>query len=148
MEINSVLWSHEKASTEFFFFKNRIVSTELQNSWVTRHSCSALFKQSSTGSLFVVTNVYGPSTDEYKQEFIGELRNIASLVQHPWILGGDFNLVRWMIDRSSNNVNFRLMALFNDFIRDTALLDVPLQIGATHGLTTGLDHPTQRLIGF
>lgn len=101
-------------------------SYQLLNSWATKHSCTALLKQSTTGATLLVTNVYGPSTDDRKYAFIRELYSIASLVQHSWILGGDFNLIRWMIDRSSLNVNFRLMSLFNDLIRDTALIDVPL----------------------
>lgn len=102
-------------------------SYQLLNSWSTRHTCTALLRQTSTGGIFQITNVYGPSTDDGKEAFISELHHISTLVQYPWILGGDFNLVRWMIDRSSNRVNFRLMTLFNDFIRDAALIDVPLQ---------------------
>lgn len=59
--------------------------------------------------------------------FIQEIRNLASLVQHPWILGGDFNLVRWLTDRSSDLSSFRLMSLFNDLVQDLELIDIPLK---------------------
>lgn len=39
----------------------------LINSWTTRHSISALLRQESSGALFVITNVYGPSNDALKQ---------------------------------------------------------------------------------
>lgn len=101
-------------------------SYKLVNSWGTRHTCSALLQQINTGALFLVSNVYGPSTDDLKPAFIDELRCLATLVHWPWIIGGDFNLVRWLIDRSGNQRCFRLMELFNDLIRDLQLVDVPL----------------------
>lgn len=100
---------------------------QLINSWSTRFSVSALLKQSNTGGIILVTNVYGPSTDEHKQTFIDELRRMARLVQYLWILGGDFNLVRWLIDRSGDFSNFNLMSSFNDVIRDIQLIDIPLK---------------------
>ncbi|XP_078151943.1 uncharacterized protein LOC144547228 [Carex rostrata] len=100
---------------------------QLISSWATPHSCSALLKQISSGALLVVTNVYGPSTDDRKPAFIQELRCLAALVQHPWILGGDFNLVHWLINHTGNTRSFRLMSLFNDLIRDLQLIDIPLK---------------------
>lgn len=99
---------------------------KLISSWGTRHTCSALLQQINTGALILISNVYGPAIDDLKPAFVEELRGIASLVQSPWILGGDFNLVRWLIDISGNQRSFRLMALFNDLIRDLQLVDVPL----------------------
>lgn len=102
-------------------------SYKLLNSWATKHSCLALLQQESTGGVFLVTNVYGPSSDDQKQNFIQELKGLAPLVNHPWILGGDFNLVRWLIDRSGDRSSFELMAQFNDVILDLALIDIPLE---------------------
>lgn len=101
-------------------------SFQLLNSWTTRNSCSALLKQTSSGGILLITNVYGPSSDDIKPEFIQEVRSLASMVRHPWILGGDFNLVRWLTDRSGMRSCFNLMAQFNDAIRDLELIDVPL----------------------
>ena len=66
---------------------------KLISSWGTRHTCSALLQQINSGAFLLVTNVYGPSTDDLKPAFIEEIRRVASLVHHSWILGGDFNLV-------------------------------------------------------
>lgn len=90
------------------------------------HSLFVLLK-SNSGQLFYVTIVYGPTDDNLKQQFISDLRNIAGLVDHPWILAGDFNLVRWLTDRSGNQRNFNLMQLFNDFISDAGLVDTLLK---------------------
>lgn len=75
----------------------------------------------------LVTNVYGPSRDEEKEAFIHELRTLTDHVSHPWLLVGDFNLVRWLVDRSGDMRNFGLMSEFNDLMMDSALIDVPLR---------------------
>lgn len=101
----------------------------LLNSWATLHTISALLKQESTGGTFLITAVYGPSIDDaaIKREFIKELRNLAVGVHHPWILLGDFNLVRWRTDRPGDPRGMSLMILFNDIIRDLEMVDVPLK---------------------
>lgn len=99
----------------------------LMNSFTTKHTCTVVLKQPSTGTLFAVTSVYGPSREDKKQEFIQELRCLADLIEVPWIMCGDFNLVRWLIDRSGSMRNFGLMFEFNDLIRDLQLLDVVLE---------------------
>lgn len=102
-------------------------SLELVASWSTVHTLSVVLRQASTGFKFLVTNVYGPSIDEEKSRFIDELGTLASLIHHPWILAGDFNLVRWLIDRTGDLRGIQLMDLFNDFIRDVGLVDVQLK---------------------
>lgn len=76
---------------------------------------------------FFCTMVYGPSIDSEKPQFIEELRSLTSTIQWPWIMAGDFNLVRWMIDRSGGIRPYPLMDLFNDFIQSAALVDIPLK---------------------
>lgn len=75
----------------------------------------------------LVTNVYGPSRDEENETFIQELNKLSNFISHPWILVGDFNLVRWLIDCSGGIRSFGLMNEFNDLIMDLALIDVPLR---------------------
>lgn len=55
-----------------------------------------------------------------------ELRYYATLINDPWQLVGDFNLIRWLIDRSTGSRNFELMELFNDLIADLGVIDVPV----------------------
>lgn len=86
----------------------------------------AVLEQISTGAILLFTNVYGPSVATLKPAFIEESRSLSLLVNQPWIIGGDFNLVHWLIDRSGSQRSFRLMDLFNDLIRDLQLVDVPL----------------------
>lgn len=95
--------------------------------------------------MLLVINVYGPSTDNRKPNFIQELRGLLSLVQHPWILGSDFNLVRWLIDRSSDGRSFRLISLFNDLIRDLQLFE---RIDNSRGLVADHNPLILRLIEY
>lgn len=70
---------------------------------------------------------YGPSIDDQKSEFIRELSILSSHVQHPWIIVGDFNVVRWVIDRPGEIRGWYLMNQFNDLIREEGWVDVELQ---------------------
>lgn len=100
---------------------------EYLNSWVTKNSATVLLRQINSGAKLLITNVYGPRIDQLKLAFINEIRFLASLVNYPWIIEGDFNLVRWLIDRSGNQRSFTLMSLFNDLIRELEVIDIPLQ---------------------
>lgn len=77
--------------------------------------------------MFMVLLLMLTKIDAHKPAFIRELGSLASQVHHPWVLGGDFNLVRWLTDRSGNQRSFTLMSLFNDLIRDLDLIDIPLR---------------------
>lgn len=102
-------------------------SFTLVSSWSTYHTVSVMLKHSFTGNVFIITNAYGPAEDGEKRAFIKELRQIATLINRPWALMGDFNLIRWLVDRSTGARCFDLMELFNEFISDFALMDVPVQ---------------------
>lgn len=98
----------------------------LLNSWVTKHTCTAQLRHIPTDQEFSITNVYGPSNEREKGEFIEELRQVAANITGPWIIAGDFNLVRWIQDRSADHRGIAIMDAFNDFIREEGLLDVHL----------------------
>lgn len=102
-------------------------SFQLVSLWSTRHTLTVLLRHICTGSQFQVTNVYGPSDDNLKQVFIQELRFMSSLIAHPWLLAGDFNLLRWLTDRLASLGNFNLMELFNQFISEVEIMEVPLR---------------------
>lgn len=49
------------------------------------------------------------------------------MIVSPWCIAGNFNLVRWMIDRSGDLRCSPLMDLFNDFITNSGLVDLPIK---------------------
>jgi hypothetical protein len=49
--------------------------------------------------------VYGPAYEVKKIEFINELHSIMSNWQGPILIGGDFNLCRFVADKSNGRIN-------------------------------------------
>lgn len=101
-------------------------SFQLMMSWSTPHTLTVLLKQVGSGRLFFVTCVYGPTEDALQPMFIAELHTILAKIDNPWILAGDFNLARWITDRSSGCRRWSLIEQFNDFITAAQLIDSPL----------------------
>src|ERR1039457_7122972 len=73
------------------------------------------------------TGVYGPQDDPSKREFLAELRAIRTRNDLPWIILGDFNLLRSAEDTTANVQNLGTMLDFNNFIDESGIIDVPLQ---------------------
>jgi exonuclease III len=65
---------------------------------------------------WTMTAVYGPQEDEFKQDFMREIRQVKALVQDKWMILGDFNLICSTEDKRNSNVNLRLMGQFRDLI--------------------------------
>lgn len=99
---------------------------DLQMCYSTPHTLTVSLRNCKEDREILITNVYGPAVESEKARFIDELIYVRDQVNLPWILAGDFNLVRWMVDRSGIMREFELMDLFNDFIRQSGLVDVPL----------------------
>lgn len=102
-------------------------SFELITSWSTKHTITVVLRHITSGHSISVTNAYGPTEDSLKPGFVSELRSCAALTDHPWLLAGDFNMVRWLVNRSSGSHSFRLMDLFNNFISDVGIVDIQLR---------------------
>jgi hypothetical protein len=69
-------------------------------------------------------NVYGPAHDDRKLEFLEEIKTKLQELEGPVLVGGDFNLVRTLAEKSSRNVNVHLMDAFNEMIQTTALREL------------------------
>jgi exonuclease III len=73
-----------------------------------------------------VTNVYAPTDHTLKQSFLDELQNIQPPPHTPWIILGDFNLMRYSTDKNQNNFRKNEADLFNDAINQLSLIELPL----------------------
>lgn len=76
---------------------------------------------------FMLTAVYGPQEDSAKINFLRELAYIRNLNEYPWIIIGDFNIIREMSDTTGYNCNLGIMMEFNNFIADTNLIEALLR---------------------
>jgi exonuclease III len=51
--------------------------------------------------------MYGTAYEEHKQEFLDELSSLTQNNNIPIVFGGDFNLVRKVVDKNNGIVNFK-----------------------------------------
>jgi len=91
---------------------------ELQSSSVGPFFVHSTFSHLLMDISFCVTNVYGPCDHGSKQCFLDSLKNIADSVHGPWVILGDFNLIRFPHEKSNDNFNTQEADWFNDFIND------------------------------
>jgi hypothetical protein len=74
----------------------------------------------------MVTNVYGPVDNNRKSDFLMEIQTIFCLNDLPWILLGDFNIIRELSDTVAVNPNTHSMLAFNTLIADLELQKLTL----------------------
>ncbi|XP_071728652.1 uncharacterized protein [Rutidosis leptorrhynchoides] len=78
------------------------------------------------GTEIILVNVYGPQTDSEKRKMWSNLNDILKYDGAMWAIFGDFNEVRFSFERKNTDFCERRAKLFNDFIKDNSLLDLPL----------------------
>lgn len=79
----------------------------------------------------MLTNVYGPQSDQEKLIFLDEIRQLKTINELPWIILGDFNITLSHDDTTTHNPNLGIMLQFNNLIHDINLFDISL-IGRTY----------------
>lgn len=93
----------------------------LVNSSIGAFTISTKFELLVDASCLVVSCIYAPCMDNCRPAFLDEVLNLASThAGYPWLLLGDFNLVRDPEDQN-NNFDAGTAALFNATI-EAALL--------------------------
>lgn len=78
------------------------------------------------GQPWWLTTVYGPTCDTAKLRFLAELAGLRTVAQGPWLIISDFNLIYEARDKSSPNLNRRLMARFRDVLNASELRELKL----------------------
>jgi hypothetical protein len=54
---------------------------------------------------FTITNVYAPFDHDLTQDFVTEMVSLTSVVSGPWLILGDFNLIRVPSEKNNSNFN-------------------------------------------
>lgn len=88
-----------------------------------------------------ITNVYAPSDHSLKQSFLDELASIAPPSHTPWLLLGDFILMRHAHDKNNSAFRQNEADLFNQYINSLSLLELPL-LDRAFTWSNKRDHPT------
>jgi endonuclease/exonuclease/phosphatase family metal-dependent hydrolase len=96
----------------------------MSNVSILKFSISCMLLDKKTNLSWRLVIVYGSPYDEGKPEFIDELHLVLSKWQGPTIVGGDFNLYRFALDKSNGRINQKMADHFNDFINKWGLVEV------------------------
>ncbi|KQJ98320.2 hypothetical protein BRADI_3g36433v3, partial [Brachypodium distachyon] len=96
------------------------------NQIISNRSISIQFSSELSDINFWATNVYGPTAVEEQDEFFQDLMDINQSISGPWILAGDFNIVRSVDDRNYGNASFSETYKFGNLLRDIQVQEIPL----------------------
>jgi hypothetical protein len=105
-------------------FSSRLFS--LQSTLRTPYTLTVRLQTYLSPKVIWVTNVYAPTEHALKQSFLDELKSIEPTTSTPWIILGDFNLMRYSTDKNHNNFRQNEADSFNDTINSLSLIELPL----------------------
>ncbi|KAE8784280.1 retrotransposon protein [Hordeum vulgare] len=89
--------------------------------------------------------VYGPADHHRSTTILDELRRKISSALLSVVVGGDFNLLRSMEDKSNDCVNFPRLQMFNDYIAELGLQELD-RVGAKSTWTNSKADPTRSVL--
>lgn len=78
------------------------------------------------GDHWSLTTVYGPHDEARKPAFLAELAQIHNSLHGPWLLIGDFNLIKDPQDKNNNWICRRWMNRFRRTLNRSSLHEIPL----------------------
>jgi exonuclease III len=88
-------------------------------------SLRMVIKNKKDGQNWELINVYGPAQQAHRGEFLAEIGNKVQQGVYPMILGGDFNLYRYLDEKSGGGgVDVRRTEAFNNFINHYELQEL------------------------
>ena len=97
------------------------------DSWISRrHTLTTFFSSTTFDHSLAVTNVYAPADHRDSRAFLEDLLELLPQINHPWLLAGDFNLVRSASEKNNGVVHPPLVSAFNDTILALGVDELPL----------------------
>jgi exonuclease III len=78
---------------------------------------------------WAVIVVYGPAHDDLKDDFLAELSLFCNCVDCPFIVGGDFNILRSVLDKNKPTVLPHCSDVFNSIIHTLSLREIQMTGG-------------------
>ena len=85
--------------------------------------------------------MYGPQGREEKLDFLRQIAARRALCQGPWLLLGDFNMIRRASEKNNSNLDRGLMVSFNRFIGQHELKELYMH-GRLFTWSNGRETPT------
>ncbi|RVW54885.1 Transposon TX1 uncharacterized 149 kDa protein [Vitis vinifera] len=97
---------------------------------------------------FWLTSMYGPNKAVWREDFWLELQDLHGLTFPRWCVGGDFNVIRRIYEKMGDSRLTVNMRRFDEFIRESGLLDPPLRNAAFTWSNMQVDPICKRLDRF
>jgi exonuclease III len=91
-------------------------SLSLTSSHSTRFSLTTVLASTTTLVSFMVTNMYAPADHSLTDDFVSDMELLLDDVVGPWLVVGDFNLIRFPHEKNNDNFNRPLAEKFNNLI--------------------------------
>ncbi|KAL6334623.1 hypothetical protein AAG906_019476 [Vitis piasezkii] len=92
--------------------------------------------------------LYGPNKAVWREDFWLELQDLHGLTFPRWCVGGDFNVIRRISEKMGDSRLTVNMRRFDEFIRESGLLDPPLRNAAFTWSNMQVDPICKRLDRF
>jgi len=90
-------------------------------------------------------NAYGAAQEENKNEFLSELANFCSNNKDPFLIGGDFNIIRYSSEKKNKGGLHKHSSLFNSIITNFELIDIHLT-GGKYTWSNNQNPPTLEIL--
>jgi hypothetical protein len=78
---------------------------------------------------WILVSVYGAAQDTRKPEFLSKLVRLCNTESLPFLLAGDFNILRKPGEKNNDNFNPRWHFTFNVIIENLNIREIALYIG-------------------
>ncbi len=114
---------------------------ECDNYWVGEFSLNLVLRRRIDGTIFTLSNIYGPTAAALKAGFFLELRHIGTRVAGVWALLGDFNLLLSLSDKNDPPSSVSDILSFRNAVNGLGLADIPLS-NRSFTWTNGRPTPT------
>lgn len=95
-------------------------------SYFTPNTLSVHLASTLNNFSFFITNVYAPASPELRPAFPDELKSIVTPPATPWMIAGDFNMIRYSHEKNNANFRFAEAEAFNQCVNDMNFVELPL----------------------
>jgi hypothetical protein len=99
---------------------------EIINQFLLTFSITLIFKNKTSGYVWMYSTIYGSTINSQRNIFWQELSHIRSISNLPWLIGGDFNVVRYRSEKKGRSFNHSISNKFNSFINTHQLIDLKM----------------------
>ncbi|XP_077216001.1 uncharacterized protein LOC143850662 [Tasmannia lanceolata] len=94
---------------------------------IRRYSVTILFRSCNWAERWRFMAVYGPARASERSGLWAELNEIQEQWQGPWIVEGDFNTIRFPLEKNRPTTITTRMRNFSNFIQNVHIIDLPLE---------------------